>query len=293
MLPALLLLAAVASAEPFGAPSAQPVVVRDPNASGAWFRKISSPDSTVYDGISASGVLPQPVFDPARMHVPTAAEQPFAAGPLDSPGVYVGAHAPRREADCGLKWDHRYDSKGQDTGLFAWRLFWRVTSPAGSLWNNPAPGSAQNIYLSPGDRFAMSLTVNPDGTATMTVRGDGDSAPSAAVTFPLDGFWDGSARLPRRFKRVHSIDQFVLSEDGRRVGDEGRPAVPTRARVDGGRWEQVFLTAPKPVKSAPMTGALAVEWRGPDGDSDYRNIFPSSAPDAQGGEDIVILPPHP
>jgi hypothetical protein len=271
------------------AASAQPAVVVDQNALGSWFRKIASTDSTEFDAIATVGVLPHPHFDPARMHVPVEGEPAYTRGPLDSPGVYVGAHAEGREVDAGLKWDHRYDSQGRDTGLYGWRLFWRVASPAGNKWSNPAPGSDQDIYLNAGDRFAMTLTVRPDGTARLDVHGEGGASAASAV-FPLDGFWNGAQRLPRRFKRVHSIDQFVHDSDGRRKGDEGSPAVPTKSALSGGRWESAALIG---ARRAPLTGGLAVEWRGPDADAAYRSIFPGAAPDAAGGEDIVIRPPAP
>lgn len=302
MLPALLLIAAAAASaqsdlnanvaealDAAHAASARPAVIVDAGALGAWFRKIASADSTAFDGIAASGVLPQPKFDPGRMHAPAQGEKEFTAGPLDSPGVYIGAHAQGREVDAGLKWDHRYDASGADTGLFAWRVFWRVRSPDGNIpWANPKPGSPEDLYLKPGERFAMTLTVRPDGTARLDVRGE--SGDTYAV-FPLDGFWAGPTRLPRRFKRVHSIDQFVIrAEDGHRVGDEGRPAVPTRAVLEGGRWDAATLLG---AKNAPLAGVLAVEWRGPDSEANYGKIFPGAFVDAAGGDEIVVMPPQP
>jgi hypothetical protein len=301
MLPALLLIAAVAASAQSDldanvaaaldaalSASARPSVVVDPGALGAWFRKIASTDSIAFDGITASGVLPQPKFDPARMHEPAKGEKEFTGGPLDSPGVYIGAHAPGREADAGLKWDHRYDAQGGDTGLFAWRLFWRTASPHSNVWANPKPGSPEDLYLKPGERFAMTLMVRPDGTARLDVRGEGGDT---YAVFPLDGFWDGAKRLPRTFKRVHSIDQFVIrASDGHRIGDEGRPAVPTRAVLEGGRWDAATLLG---AKKAPLTGGLAVEWRGPDSAANYGKIYPGAFVDAAGGDEIVILPPRP
>ena len=301
MLPALLLIAAAAASaqsdldanvaaalDAARSASARPAVVVDPGALGAWFRKIASTDSTAFDGITASGVLPQPKFDAERMHQPASGEMEFTSGPLDSPGVYIGAHAPGREVDAGLKWDHRYDAQGRDTGLFAWRVFWRTASPRANVWANPKPGSPEDLSLKPGERFAMTLMVRPDGTARLDVRGEGGDT---YAVFPLDGFWDGPNRLPRRFKRVHSIDQFVIrAEDGHRVGDEGRPAVPTRAVLEGGRWDAATLLG---AKNAPLTGGLAVEWRGPDSDANYAKIFPGAFVDAAGGDEIVVMPPQP
>lgn len=269
----------------------RPAVVEDARALGAWFRKVTSVESTGDDAITAEGVLPQFHADASRMHSPAAGEGAYTEGALDSPGVYLGAHADRREIDAGLKWDHRYDSTGRDTGAWAWRLFWRTAAPGANVWRNPKPGSAQDIYFEPGQRFAMTLAVRKDGTARLDARGAGDGAPAATAVFPIDGFWDATGKpLPRTFKRVHSIDQFGVGADGKRAGLEGRPAVPTRAFVEGGRWESVGLLGAKP---GPLTGARAVEVRGPDSSAKYRAIYPSSDPDAAGGEDIVIVPPRP
>ena len=51
---------------------------------------------------------------------------------------------------------------------------------------------------------------------------------------------------------------MIDPDDGRRVGDEGRPAVPTRAVLAGGTWNAVSLLG---AKNVPLTGGLAVEWR--------------------------------
>jgi len=302
MIPLLLLAAAVSAQtleDGYGAAAAaakdaaaRPAVIVDPGAIGAWYRKIASADDVAFDGVSARGILPRPTFDPARMHAPAPGEPAWTEGPLDSPGVYIGVHAAGREVDAGLKWSRRLDERGRDTGLFAWRVFWRVASPAGNSWHNPPPGTPEDLYLEPGARFAMTLSVRPDGTARLDVRGEGAGSPSTYAVFPLDGFWDeNGARLPRRFKRVHSIDQFVTRPDGTRKGNEGAPAKPTRAAVADGRWDAVTLLGPRP---APLTGALAVDWRGGDEAAVYPSVFPgAAAPDARGGEPIVITPPRP
>lgn len=265
------------------AAAARPAAAVDPKALGSWFRKIASVEDPAVDGIAASGVLPAPSFDPGRMHRPAAGEPAYTQGPLDSPGVYVGAHAQGREVDAGLKWDHRYDGQGRDTGLWAWRLFWRVATPAGNVWRNPRPGAPDDVYLEPGDAFQMTLTVRPDGTARLDAGGA-----SGAVTevFPLDGFFKGSERLPRRFKRVDSIDQFTVLPDGTRHGLEGSPAVPTKATLSDGRWDSVVLLRGN--ERLPLTGRRAVEWRGPAEDS-----FPATVPDGKGGEAMALTPPRP
>ncbi|HXT02036.1 MAG TPA: hypothetical protein VN915_15275 [Elusimicrobiota bacterium] len=302
MLTALLLAAATAASGQTGledaldaallsarAAASRPDVVVDPKARGSWFRKVSSPDSSSFDGITGWGTLPRPAFDLDRQHAPAPGEGAYTAGPLDNPGVYLGAHAAVTEIDAGLKWDHRYGPDGRDTGEYAWRVFWRVASPAGKVWANPKPGSAQDVYLEPGQRFAMTLRVRPDGTARLDVRGAA-GGPGTHAVFPAGGFWDGARPLPRRFKRVHAIDQFATQADGRRAGLEGRAAAPTRAALDGGRWDGTALLGQK---RRPLSGALAVEWRGPDEESGYGRVFPAAVVDGKGGEDITVTPPQP
>lgn len=289
----LLALAAAAAAQTFdpsGAvqdlsrtAAARPAVIVDAGSIGSWYRKIASTDGTDYDGISASGVMPFPAFDPARMHRASSGEAAYTEGPLDNPGVYIGAHAQGREVDAGYKWDHRYDAQGRDTGEFAWRLFWRVAAPAGHTWRNPPIGSAQDVYLKPGEPFTLTLTVLPGGMARF-------DAGDVTVAFPLNGFFDGARRLPRRFKRVHAIDQFRVGPDGSRKGNEGSVAVPTRATLEGGRWDSVELFGPDRV---PLTGRRAIEWRGGDCADSYADVFTNAAPNAAGGEPIVVHPRRP
>jgi hypothetical protein len=275
----LLALAATAAAQNF---------LLDQKSIGSWYRKIASPDSVEFDGVTATGILPWPHFDPARAHTPAPGEKAYTEGSLDSPGVYIGGHAEGREVDAGFKWDHRYDAQGHDTGGYGWRLFWRIAAPSGHYWANEAPGSEQDLCLRPGDTFTLTLNVLRDGTARLEARGA--SGPPTVVVFALDGFWDGPLRLPRRFKRVHSIDQFITDADGRRKGNEGRPAIPTSASLENGRWESVTLLGTLP---APLAGRRAVEWRGGDSAGAYDEIYGSASPDASGGEPIVVHPPRP
>ncbi|UPT72814.1 MAG: hypothetical protein M0D55_12885 [Elusimicrobiota bacterium] len=212
--------------------SARPRYVIDP-ARGAWYRKVTGAKG--YVGLEAWGVLPRPSFDPARAkHVPVAGEPAHAAGPLDRPDVYLGLHAESAEVDCGLIWDQVHDAAGRGTGRYAYRVYWR-TSKGG--WGNPAPGAADDLYLEPGERFALTLTAEPAGRARLAVRRAGRRA-AAAYVFDVPGLLASDGTLkPLSFKRVHSIDQFRLDARGARRGNEGRPALPTRTRLEGGRWE--------------------------------------------------------
>jgi hypothetical protein len=155
----LLLAAFTAVAGEFeDAPASANVLIE--RARGAWFRKVVGPRGEKFDGIEGWGVLPTPSFDPAREHSAAPGEEAYKTGPLDRPDVYLGLSAEGAEVDAGLIWDHVYDLQGRDTGAFAYRVYWR-TSKGG--WQNPAVGAADNIYLRPGDRFALTLRARPGG----------------------------------------------------------------------------------------------------------------------------------
>jgi len=264
-----------------------PEVVVDQRSTGAWYRKLISPESPGFDGIKTAGVLPAPSFDPGRMHTPAPSEKdkPWTEGPLDSPSVYVGAHGATTEVDAGLKWDHVHDASGADTGQYAWRVFWRVSDAGKNTWHNPAPGASDDVYLLPGDKFWMNLAVGADGKAVFAVTGGGQHF---ATSFALTGLTRSGAAAPRSFKRVHSIDQF-LERDGVRRGNEGAAAIPTRARVRGGRWITAAIASEG--KEIPLTGRLASDVRGGDEAALYPAVFPTAGVDPRGGEKIDIAPP--
>ncbi len=255
---------------------------------GAWFRKVVGPQSAEFDGIEGWGVLPQPVFDPEREHQAAPGEEAYKTGPLDRPDVYLGLHADGAEVDAGLIWDHVYDHAGRDTGEFAYRVYWR-TSKGG--WNNPTVGVADNIYLRPGDRFALTLRAGGDGTARLSVRRAGKNGVSAGYSFPVPGLLAGDGSLkPVSFKRIHSIDQFRL-EGGLRRGNEGRAAIPTRTRLSAGRWEGVHLLKADGSRRA-LSGGLATVARGVDAANRYRAVFPVAGVGEGGAEEMRIRPPR-
>lgn len=257
-------------------------------ARGAWFRKVVSPEGAAFEGIEAWGVLPKPVFDPAREHRAAPGEDAYKSGPLDRPDVYLGLHADGAEVDAGLIWDHVYGADGLDTGEFAYRVYWR-TSKGG--WQNPAVGAGDNIYLRPGDRFALTLRTLPDGSARLSVRRAGKDGASAGFQFPVPGLLteDGSLK-PLSFKRVHSIDQFRL-EGGLRRGNEGRPALATRTTLRGGRWEGAHLLKADGSRAA-FAGGLATVARGVDAAGRYGAVFPAAGVGRGGAEEMRILPPR-
>ena len=257
-------------------------------ARGAWFRKVVSPASAAFDGIEAWGVLPEPAFDPAREHRAAPGEEAFKTGPLDRPDVYLGLHANGAEVDAGLIWDHVYDEGGRDTGESAYRVYWR-TSKGG--WRNPRPGAPDDLYLRPGDRFALTLRAQPDGTARLSVRRAGADGAAAGYAFPVPGLLAGDGSLkPLSFKRVHSIDQFRL-EGGLRRGNEGRPAIATRTTLRGGRWEGAHLLKSDGSRAA-LAGSLAVVARGADAAGRYGAVFPGAGVGKSGAEEMLVLPPR-
>lgn len=284
----LLLLAVIpASADELenGSASASAVVEK---ARGAWFRKVVSPAGASFEGIEAWGVLPAPSFDPAREHRAAPGEDSYKSGPLDRPDVYLGLSAVGAEVDAGLIWDHVYDAEGRDTGEFAYRVYWR-TSKGG--WSNPAVGASDNIYLRPGDRFALTLRALPDGTARLAVRRAGEDGAAAGYQFPVPGLLDRDGALkPLSFKRVHSIDQFRL-EGGRRRGNEGRAALATRTTLIGGRWEGAHLLRGDGSRAA-LAGGLATVARGVDAAGRYGAVFPGAGVGKGGAEEMRILPPR-
>lgn len=51
---------------------------------------------------------------------------------------------------------------------FAFRPFWRTTNEGGNQWNQPRPGAADNLYFSPGEKFAMSVRISGPERVRMT-----------------------------------------------------------------------------------------------------------------------------
>lgn len=257
-------------------------------ARGAWFRKVVGPEGGAFNGIEGWGVLPRPDFDPAREHRAAPGEEAYKSGPLDRPDVYLGLHAEGAEVDAGLIWDHVYDARGRDTGEFAYRVYWRTSSGG---WENPEVGAKDNIYLRPGDRFALTLRALPDGTARLSVRRAGPRGAAAGYSFPVPGLAAGDGTLkPLSFKRVHSIDQFRL-EAGRRRGNEGRAAIATSTRLSGGRWEGAHLLTADGSRRA-LSGSLATVARGVDAAGRYGAVFPGAGVGEGGAEEMRILPPR-
>lgn len=270
------------------AKASRPRVTIEPTR-GAWFRKVVGPEGVEVDGLEAWGVLPKPSFDPARAHAAVAGEAAYISGPLDRPDIYLGLHADGAELDAGLIWDHVYDGAKKDTGEMAYRVYWRTK---GGGWKNPEVGAADNVYLRPGDRFALTLRANADGTARLAVRRAGKRGASVAFVIPVPGLLGADGKLkPRAFRRVHSIDQFRL-DGGLRAGNEGHAAIPTATTLKDGRWEGAHLLMADGTRRA-FSGDLATPAYGADAAERYGSVFPAAGVGEGGAEEIVVLPPKP
>ncbi len=284
----VLLLAAAASAQPLAqdfesarAGLSRPATMRsvvDPKASGAWFRKVESVEGLGH-GLRAEGVLPSFRADPGRDFV---APGDWRSGPLDRASVYIGLGSRVSEVDAGLGWSPVLGADGRRTGAYAYRIFWRA-APHG--WGQPDKGTPDDLYFEPGERFVMTITARADGTARLDIRRPRDGR-SFTKVFPVAGL----DLRELAFKRIHSIDQFRVV-DGKRDGNEGHPAAPTTARLEGGRWDAVSVLTAAGVR--PLAGADAIEVRSRDTAASYRALFAAGAPSAEGGEPMLVVPPAP
>lgn len=252
---------------------------RDDSARGSYFRKVESLPSIWARGISGTGTLPWVALDNGRSYETRPGAPEHWAGPLDRPSVYLGAHSDDAAVDAGLVWDRVYDAAGRPTARFAFRPYWRTTAADGTHWKNPPRGSPE--YFEPGERFTMTLQLRADDEFRLDIRSE--SAPHKHLTafFHRGGF---ALAAPRRFKRVNAIDQFRI-EDGRRVGNESRPAIPTRSRAVGGDWWQTRLLSPSGADAA-LAGAFCRPVLGPD---DAGAVL-VRAVNARGGERVDLSP---
>lgn len=249
----------------------------DTKALGAWFRKVEGPYDHSGYGIRAEGVLPAFHADPAR-RFDRAGD--WRSGPLDRADVYIGLGSEATEVDAGLIWSAVLDGRGLPTGEFAYRVYWRA-APEG--WGHPKKGTPEDLYLRPGEGFAMTLRAREDGSARLDIKRKRDGRLFTKV-FPVAGL----LQRPRSFKRVHSIDQFHV-EGEERVGNERTGAEPTSAYLEGGRWTQTHLLTPQ--GWMPLAGARATEVRGVESAVAYRSIYAAESIEADGGEPMLVVPP--
>lgn len=221
---------------------------------GAYYRKAAS-SFDVWTGIEGIIILPEHAVDPSRFG---------SKGPLDNFSIYMGGRAGNQEVDAGVLWEITKDEFGNiDYNKRAYRPFWRVTS-----WNN-APAK-EEYYWYPGDKIRIRVEVVSMGLLRLTVE-DAKPQPvkSFSVEFSASQFGIG---LTQQFKRVNAIDQS---------GNEGKPVQPTKAKVIGALWEEVFLLRGN--KSYPFTPNRFTDMRCPD-----EIYFDIKTLNTNGGEAISI-----
>lgn len=213
---------------------------------GAYYRKcVSSFD--LWLGITGKVVLPKITFDPNRTN-PSKPSQ-F----LDNPSVYVGGNASGQETDIGLTWEVIRDDKGNVTqDRRAFRPFLRRTGyvPTGqTAFYENAPAQPE-YYWYQGDTVTITLKLVASGVLHLAIEGKGKKYER---DFQCDGYQQGVAM---QFKRVNAIDQ---------VANEGKPAQPTIAKVDGSRWffTRLLRSYQGQVVEAPMHTGRFTDMRCP------------------------------
>ncbi len=180
---------------------------------GAFYRKVvTSYDS--WTGIGGLVKLGTPKIDESRLG--------DNGQPLDNFSIYMGGNAGGRfEVDAGLTWEFTVDENGKKSERRnAFRPFWRTKS-----WNS-APAKKE-FYFYPGETVQIAVLVAGVGKLRLIVT-DGRSK-TFQTEFEAEGFVAGA---PRQFKRVNAIDQ---------VGNEGKPAQPTKAEITGSEWLQTVV----------------------------------------------------
>ena len=256
----------------------------DGHVRGAYFRKVVSRPRTDAHGIRVVVRLPELTFDPAREYVAPGGQSDYRTGPLDRPSVYLGGTASNHEVDVGLTWDRVYDEGGAALPEFAFRPYWRTTNGKNE-WHQPVVGSPENLYFHPGETVTMSLVETGSDSLRLEVVG---GHAHFSQTFEQLGFGDGA---PETWKRVSSIDQFMLDATHKRVGLEGRDVLPSRTTALHAAWISVELLD---LEANPIgvLGCDALEVRGADTDPHYDAIFARGSLDARGGETLDIVPVH-
>lgn len=175
---------------------------------------------------------------------------------------------------------------------FAFRPFWRTTGSAGNQWHQPKVGSADNVYLYPGQRFLLRVEAAGVDRVRLLVRCEEAGGPTLDVTFRQEGFGRGAAQA---WKRVSSIDQFrEVVVDGQRLrrGNEGRDALPTRSRATNAAWFEVHLLGAAGART-PLMGRPHTEVRGADSAPVYTAVFRRRSFTSAGGEELDIVPTAP
>jgi hypothetical protein len=192
---------------------------------GAYYRKVvSSVDK--WRGIYVKVVLPHITCDPDRYRP----DYPLRC--MDNPSIYIGGRSDNRETDVGVLWEIIRDANGNVTpDRRNFRPFWRTpasdNSPGG--WFN-ADAQNTDYHYDSGDTISMSVLVVRDGIILFKVEGHGRIAHKKfSVEIPCSWY---APRTPAEYKRVNAIDQY---------NNEGKPASPTKAKVEGLEWLETSL----------------------------------------------------
>ena len=170
---------------------------------------------------------------------------------------------------------------------YAFRPVWRAIADGENAWGTPALGSADNVYFYPGEKFAMRVEVVGKEQVELSIRPVGvPGAPGMSHTFAQDGAGVGGKQS---FKRVSSIDQFYVREDGSRKGRERLDVLGTGTTALGGGWDAVEILR-SGADPLPMRGASMHEVRGGDTVGRYDTLFHRYATNVRGGERVDIVP---
>lgn len=236
---------------------------------GAYYRKVVSSKDT-WLGIGGKVILPQISFDPDRIN-PAKPKQY-----LDNPSLYLGGNANGQETDIGMTWEVIRDQNGTVTAdRRAFRPFLRRTGYKGTgqeanYMNAPAE---DRYYWYQGDEIEISLEVVRDGWILFTVEGAGKKYQQE---YQCDGY---KLNSKIEFKRVNAIDQ---------VANEGKPAQPTKTKVENSLWKESYLFRMynNELVKAPIHSGRFTDMRCPD--VKYFSITASDEEKKKGGETINI-----
>lgn len=214
---------------------------------GAHYRKVvSSKDQWL--GISGTVVLPKITFDSTRMNLQKPGQF------LDNPSVYMGGNMNGQETDVGLTWEIVREEDGSiSSERKAFRPFFRRTkyteTGQTSKWID---GPAEKAYYwYPGEEITMSIQVVNDKKILFVIEGAGKRY---EAEFESDGYVKNAIG---EFKRVNAIDQ---------VRNEGKPAKPTKTKVENAVWKNTYLyrMVEGKVLKVPMHSQRFTDMRCPD-----------------------------
>ncbi|WP_241788858.1 hypothetical protein [Sphingobacterium rhinopitheci] len=235
---------------------------------GAYYRKaVSSKDHWI--GIKGEVTLPYVTFDSSRLNTAKPGQY------LDNPSIYLGGNMDGQETDIGLTWEVlKYEDGSVSKERLAFRPFFRRTSHKSgqeSVWVY-APASKE-FYWYPGENVEMSIEVIKDGLVRFIVKGAGKyyEGDFECAGYTLSGIAD--------FKRVNAIDQ---------VRNEGKPAQPTKTKVEGAVWDYTTLIRMHDGKrlEVPMHNGRRTDMRCPE--ANFFSIKQSPTAAQKGAEVINI-----